>query len=76
VFYRTTVDGTGHCLPKTNPLSHQRRDQRDLHMITLNFDGIDDYIEIAGDARLSVATTGRLTIAAWMRPDVLAFPNF
>lgn len=45
-------------------------------MITLKFDGIDDYIEIADDARLSVATTGSLTIAAWMRPDVLAFPNF
>jgi hypothetical protein len=45
-------------------------------MTTLNFDGIDDYIEIADDARLSVATTGRLTVAAWMRPDVLAFPNF
>jgi hypothetical protein len=45
-------------------------------MITLNFDGIEDYIEIADDARFSVATTGRLTVAAWMRPYVLAFLKF
>ena len=48
----------------------------DLDMITLNFDGFDDYIQIADDARFSVATTGGLTVAAWMRPEVLAFPNF
>jgi hypothetical protein len=45
-------------------------------MITLNFDGIDDYIEIDDVARLSVATTGSLTVAAWMRPDVLEFSEF
>jgi Concanavalin A-like lectin/glucanases superfamily len=44
-------------------------------MSTLQFDGIDDYVEIADDAGFSVATTGSLTVAAWMRPDVLTFPN-
>lgn len=44
-------------------------------MSTLQFDGIKDYVEIPDDAGLSVATTGSLTVAAWMRPDVLTFPN-
>jgi Concanavalin A-like lectin/glucanases superfamily len=44
-------------------------------MSTLQFDGIKDYVEIADDAGLSVATTGSLTVAAWIRPDVLTFPN-
>ena len=39
-------------------------------MTTLKFDGINDYVDIADDSRFSVATTGRLTVAAWMRPDV------
>jgi len=42
-------------------------------MRTLQFDGIKDYIEIADDADCSVATTGSLTVSAWMRPDVLTF---
>jgi hypothetical protein len=44
-------------------------------MSTLQFDGIKDYVEIADDAGFSVATTGSLTVAAWIRPDVLTFPN-
>src|SRR6266436_3279677 len=44
-------------------------------MSTLQFDGIRDYVEIADDADFSVATTGSLTVAAWIRPDVLTFPN-
>jgi hypothetical protein len=45
-------------------------------MSILHFNGTTDYIEIPDDADLSVATTGSLTVAAWMRPDVLAFPEF
>jgi hypothetical protein len=44
-------------------------------MSTLQFDGIKDYVEIADDAGFSVATTSSLTVAAWIRPDVLTFPN-
>jgi hypothetical protein len=44
-------------------------------MSTLQFDGIKDYVEIADDAGFSVAMTGSLTVAAWIRPDVLTFPN-
>ena len=44
-------------------------------MSTLQFDGIKDYVEIADDAGFSVATTGSLTVAAWIRPDALTFPN-
>lgn len=39
------------------------------------FDGATQYIEVADDDALSVTATGVLTIEAWMRPDVLQFPN-
>ncbi len=41
----------------------------------LVFDGEDDYVEIADSPDFSVATTGQLSVAAWMRPDVLTFPS-
>jgi hypothetical protein len=45
-------------------------------MSTLQFNGTaSDYIEIPDSADFSVATTGSLTVSAWMRPDVLTFPN-
>jgi hypothetical protein len=40
----------------------------------LVFDGTDDYIEIADSPDFSVATTGQITVSAWIRPDVLTFP--
>src|SRR5262247_1601929 len=40
----------------------------------LVFDGIDDYIEIPDSPDFSVATTGQLTVSAWIRTDVLTFP--
>jgi hypothetical protein len=40
----------------------------------LVFDGEINYVEIADSPDLSVATTGKLSVAAWMRPDVLTFP--
>jgi hypothetical protein len=40
----------------------------------LVFDGETDYIEIADSADFSAATTGRLSVSAWIRPDVLTFP--
>jgi Concanavalin A-like lectin/glucanases superfamily len=46
-------------------------------MSTLQFNGTaSDYIEISDSADFSVATTGSLSVSAWMRPDVLTFPNF
>ncbi len=42
----------------------------------LVFDGEADYIEISDDADFSVATTGQLSVSAWIRPDVLTFPVF
>jgi hypothetical protein len=44
-------------------------------MSVLQFDGAKDFIEIPDDVGFSVATTGRLTVAAWMRPYVLTFPH-
>ena len=41
----------------------------------LELNGIDAYAEIASIGDYSVSTTGNLTVAAWMRPDALNFPN-
>ena len=43
---------------------------------TLLFDGQTSYVEIADSADFSVATTGQLSVSAWIRPDVLPFPAF
>lgn len=44
-------------------------------MSVLQFNGTNtDYIEIPDNAVFSVATTGSLTVSAWMRPDTLSFP--
>lgn len=40
------------------------------------FNGINQYVEVPNHAALSVPTTGILTVEAWMRPDVLTFPNY
>jgi Concanavalin A-like lectin/glucanases superfamily len=39
------------------------------------FDGSRRYLEIADSDRWSPATTGRLTVEAWMRPSTLRFPD-
>jgi hypothetical protein len=39
------------------------------------FDGSRRYLEIADSDRWSPATTGRLTVEAWMRPSTLEFPD-
>lgn len=39
------------------------------------FDGSRRYLEIADSDRWSPATTGRLTVEAWMRPSTLQFPD-
>jgi hypothetical protein len=45
-------------------------------MSTLQFNGTaTEYIEISESADFSVATANSLTVSAWMRPDVLTFPN-
>jgi Concanavalin A-like lectin/glucanases superfamily len=41
----------------------------------LHFNGTSDYVEVPDTADFSVATTGSLTISAWMRPDTLSFPQ-
>jgi hypothetical protein len=41
----------------------------------LQFNGSSAYVEVADSPDLSVATTGSLTVSAWMRPDTLTFPN-
>ena len=41
----------------------------------VQFNGSSAYVEVADSADLSVATTGALTVSAWMRPDTLTFPN-
>lgn len=41
----------------------------------LTFNGRDDYVEIPDNSAVSSATTGTLTVEAWIRPDVLSFAN-
>jgi len=44
--------------------------------VYLKLTGDDSYVEIASIKEYSVATTGDLSVAAWMRPDTLNFPNW
>jgi hypothetical protein len=39
------------------------------------FDGISSHIDVPDNPDLSVATTGMLTVSAWMRADALTFPK-
>lgn len=41
----------------------------------LKFDGSTSYIEIADQHHLSIATKGKITLEAWIRPDTLQFTN-
>jgi Concanavalin A-like lectin/glucanases superfamily len=41
--------------------------------LAMAFNGVDQYLEILTDQRLSVPATGVLTIEAWLRPDTLDF---
>ena len=40
-----------------------------------DFNGSSEYLSVPSDAALSIPTTGSLTFEAWIRPDVLQFPN-
>ena len=42
--------------------------------VYLQFNGVDQYVEIPSSPRLSMARDG-LTVSAWMRPDTLGFRN-
>ena len=44
--------------------------------IYLRFNGIDNYVEIPSSDDFSISTSGELTVSAWLRPDVLNFPNW
>ncbi len=45
------------------------------HGSYLHFDGTQSYIEIPDTPDFSLATTGSLTVSAWIRPAVLIFPT-
>ena len=42
---------------------------------SLHFNGTQTYIEIPNHSDFSVATTGELTISAWITPETLTFPK-
>lgn len=44
--------------------------------VYLTLTGSDSYVEIASIADYSVATTGELTVAAWIRPNTLNFSRW
>ncbi|OGD79729.1 hypothetical protein A2368_03870 [Candidatus Collierbacteria bacterium RIFOXYB1_FULL_49_13] len=39
----------------------------------LDFNGTDNYVSVADADALSISTTGKLTLEAWIRPDTLQF---
>lgn len=39
------------------------------------FNGVNQYATVEDDPRLSIPTTGELTVELWIRPDVTTFPN-
>jgi len=39
------------------------------------FDGSSQYAQVSDANDISITATGKLTLEAWMRPDVLEFPN-
>jgi len=43
--------------------------------IFLEFNGTSSDVEVPDSPDLSVATTGSLTVSAWMKPDTLSFPR-
>ena len=40
------------------------------------FNGVDQYFEVEDNDYLEITRTGKLTVEAWMRPDVLEFPKW
>ena len=40
-----------------------------------DFDGVRQYLTVPSSASFSIPSTGELTWEAWIRPDVLQFPN-
>jgi hypothetical protein len=68
----TDITGHGHIgvmmnAPATTALPNGDR--------SLSFNGINQYAEVSDAADLSVPATGILTLEAWIRADVLDFPN-
>lgn len=62
---RRSPDGIVHGSPRVETMPNGDK--------TLVFDGDEDYVEIADADTLSTATTGEITVEAWLRPDVLTF---
>src|SRR5262249_45050331 len=44
--------------------------------IYLKLDGVNNFVEIPSSADYGIATTGELSVAAWIRPDTLNFPRW
>jgi hypothetical protein len=42
----------------------------------LKFNGVDNFVEIPSTADYSISTTGKLCVAAWIRPDTLNFQRW
>ena len=59
----------------TTMVSMVLADHRNPPQVYLMFDGIDDYVQVEHHADLSIATTGQLTVAVWMKPATLYFPT-
>ena len=69
------LSGNGHSglyLPRREPPSLARLPNRDP---AAEFDGFDQYVQVASAKALSITQTGCLTVEAWIRPGALQFPR-
>ena len=64
--------GTKEPTERSTPMTEAAPGSGDVY---LKVTGADGYVEICSIADYSVPTTGALSVAAWMRPDTLNFPN-
>jgi hypothetical protein len=71
---QSLVDATGH---QHNGVAHNSPTATSFlnGSSAFAFDGINQYIDVADHDALSIASTGSLTIEAWLRPDVLNFSH-
>ncbi len=66
------ASGRGHAITLPNGATTTTLPNGEAALV---FDGINQYANVTDADDLSVVTTGRLTVEAWVRPDVLEFPD-
>jgi hypothetical protein len=71
----TEPDLTGHAHTGTYPNGTMVLVTLPNGDVAADFNGVDQYLTVPSSPAFSIPTTGNLTWEAWIRPDVLQFPN-